>query len=204
MSWVLLRKGLDPSFDFKRLAFVQEACGRQQEEHLISAQSSVNNARKSSLTAAFNLFATNLANDQVMQDKFQASADMCSQRQRSVLVHSLEARGKFCFFGISYTVPCVFSPKKSFKRVQFQKNWNVLNLPHTLQKMHTTAWKLVSDFTNEVVPTFDVSGGKTPQGLYLVDCVIIYIHVTQCKKRNSQLILCNQFASIHAKKELKK
>lgn len=85
------RKGLDPSFDFKKLSFVQEASGRRQEEQLMSAQSSVNNARKNSLQAAFNLFATNLANDQILQDKYLASADMSSQRTRSILVHSLEA-----------------------------------------------------------------------------------------------------------------
>ena len=52
----------------------------------------MNNARRSSLQAGFNLFATNLANDQVMQDKYLATADMNSARARSVLVHSLEAR----------------------------------------------------------------------------------------------------------------
>ena len=82
---------MDPTFDFKKLSFVQEASGRQQEEQLISAQSSVNNARKNSLQAAFNLFATNLANDQILQDKYLASADMNTQRTRSILVHSLEA-----------------------------------------------------------------------------------------------------------------
>ena len=82
---------MDENFDYRKLSFVQEACGRQQEEHLISAQSTVNNARRSSLQAGFNLFATNLANDQVMQDKYLATADMTSARARSVLVHSLEA-----------------------------------------------------------------------------------------------------------------
>jgi len=31
--------------------------------------------------------------------------------------------------------------------------------------MHTTAWKLVKDYVGETLPTFDVSAGKTPQGL---------------------------------------
>ena len=35
---------------------------------------------------------------------------------------------------------------------------------NTLQKMHTTAWKLVNDFVSEVVPTWDVSAAKTAQG----------------------------------------
>ena len=68
-----------------------EACGKQQEDHVISAQSTVNNARKASLQAAFNLFSTNLANDQCLQDKFLATAEANATRARSVLVHSLEA-----------------------------------------------------------------------------------------------------------------
>lgn len=89
------RKGLDPAFDFRKLAFVQEACSMQHEESLISAQSTVNNARRNSLVAAFNLFSTNLQNDWILQDKFLASAEMSSQRARSVLVHSLEAHWPF-------------------------------------------------------------------------------------------------------------
>ena len=85
------RRGLDPNFDYKKMGFVMEACGKQQEEHVISAQSSVNDARKSSLRAAFNLLLTNVANDQCLQDKFLATAEMNSCRARSVLVHSLEA-----------------------------------------------------------------------------------------------------------------
>ena len=91
----LSRKGLDPDFEFKKLGFVQEACGKQQEEHVVNAQSTVNNARKNSLTAAFNLFATNLTNDQCLQDKFLAMAEMTNSRARSVLIHGLEALGIF-------------------------------------------------------------------------------------------------------------
>ena len=87
----LSRKGLDPEFEFKKLGFVQEACGKQQEEHVVNAQSTVNNARKNSLAAAFNLFATNLTNDQCLQDKFLAMAEMTNSRARSVLIHGLEA-----------------------------------------------------------------------------------------------------------------
>ena len=60
------------------------------EEQLIAAQSTVSNARKQSLQAGFNLFATSLATDQVQHDKFLAAAELHSQRARSVLVHSLE------------------------------------------------------------------------------------------------------------------
>lgn len=72
--------------------FIQEASGRQQEQQLMAAQSTVNNARKASLTAAWNLFVTNLSNDEVKQDKFLVTAEMSSARTRSVLVQSLEAR----------------------------------------------------------------------------------------------------------------
>ena len=92
------RKGLDPDFDFKKLAFVQEACGKQQEEHVISAQSTVQNARRNSLQAAYNLFVTNLENDHLLQDKYLATATMNAQRTRSVLVHSLEASRAKSFF----------------------------------------------------------------------------------------------------------
>lgn len=100
-TWNQLRKGLDPAFDFKKLSFVQEASVNQHEAHIISAQSSINNARKQSLMAAFNLFTTNLQNDWVLQDKYLASAAMTTQRARSVLVHSLEVgyAGAFSFCG---------------------------------------------------------------------------------------------------------
>ncbi|CAK9075895.1 unnamed protein product, partial [Durusdinium trenchii] len=77
---ILEQRGLDPNFDYKKMGFVMEACGKQQEEHVISAQSSVNDARKSSLRAAFNLLLTNVANDQCLQDKFLATAEMNSCR----------------------------------------------------------------------------------------------------------------------------
>ncbi len=100
---------MDPSFDFKKLAFVQEASGKQQEEQLMSAQSSVNNARKNSLQAAFNLFATNLENDHIIQDKYLASSEMNAQRQRSVLVHSLEEWGVFKQSSVDVFAPAWFS-----------------------------------------------------------------------------------------------
>ena len=87
----LPRKGRDPEFNFKKLAFVQEASGKQTEELVAAAQSSVNNARNQSLQAGFNLFATSPENDHVLHEKYVASAEMNGQRNRSVLVHSLEA-----------------------------------------------------------------------------------------------------------------
>ncbi len=72
------------------MPFVQLATGKQHEHHLEAAQSSVNNARKNSLQAAFNLFVTSLQNDQVLHDKHMAAAAMHSQRTRSIVIHSLE------------------------------------------------------------------------------------------------------------------
>ena len=43
--------------------------------------------------------------------------------------------------------------------------------------MHTTAWKLVNDFVGESLPTFDVSGGKTPQGHGCVKFHILNLQV---------------------------
>lgn len=85
-----IRKGLDPNFDYTKLAFVQEASGKQTEDLLISAQSSVNDARKNSIRAAYNLFTTSLDNDHVVHDKHVAASAMNVHRARSVLVHSLE------------------------------------------------------------------------------------------------------------------
>ena len=86
------RKGKDPNFDFKRMAFVQEAAGKQTEELVQSAQSNVKNARRGALQAAYNLFATSLANDQCLHDKFLAASDVNSARARSTLIASLQAK----------------------------------------------------------------------------------------------------------------
>eukprot|EP00438_Fugacium_kawagutii_P007492 Skav230009 [mRNA] locus=scaffold1958:352834:353067:- [translate_table: standard] len=75
------------------MAFVQEATGKQTEDLIVSAQSNVLNARKSSLQAAYNLFLTSLENDQVMHDKHMAASEMSTARARSVLVHTLEDSG---------------------------------------------------------------------------------------------------------------
>ena len=93
----LPRKGQAQDFDFKKLAFVQEAAGKQTEDLVSSAQSKVANARRTSLQAAFNLFSTSLGNDQVLHDKHMAASEMQTQRARSVLVHSLEASSQTWF-----------------------------------------------------------------------------------------------------------
>lgn len=86
------RKGKDPDFDYKRIAFVQEAAGKQAEDLVQSAQSNVQNARRASMQAAYNLFITSLQNDTVLHEKHLAASDVNSQRARSVLVGSLQAR----------------------------------------------------------------------------------------------------------------
>jgi len=74
------------------MAFVQEAAGKQTEELVQSAQSNVKNARRGALQAAYNLFATSLANDQCLHDKFLAASDVNSARARSTLIASLQAK----------------------------------------------------------------------------------------------------------------
>lgn len=170
---------MDPEFDFKKLSFVQEASHAQHEQNLVSAQSNVQSAWRKSLQAAWNLFVTNLRNDWVLQEKYQASAEMSSQRQRSVLVSSLEAGAPInanhaenniqvrclhphetnCYTtiiidGLYDRAPTCFNSSCCLLQVMEQ----------TLQKMHSTAWKLINEFTTIHVPVFDVSGSKTPQG----------------------------------------
>lgn len=153
LSFWTPRKGRDPDFDFKKLVFVQEASGRQQEEQLMAAQSTVNNARKNSLQAAWNLFITNLGNDQVKQDKFLITDEMSSARARSVLVQSLEAR----IIKKSLSLVCLQPPHQMVSG---------LTLVETIpwQKMHGTAWRLISEFVGESLPTWDISLPKTAQG----------------------------------------
>ena len=164
----ILRKGRDPNFDFRRLPFVQEAAGRQTEELISSAQSSVNNARKNSIQAAYNLFATNLKNDQILHDKFVAASEMSSLRARSVMVHSLEDRESGCLrklfcdpaedawdrleagerlhLRVSANVGCDFAeePRRTaFKGSAFKKKTLGLNfdtLTHTLQTNHCVSF----------------------------------------------------------------
>ena len=67
-----------------------EASGVIQEEHVQNAQSSVANARKQSLAAAFQLFRTNLDNDQVQHTKYLASAEANASRTKTIMIQSLE------------------------------------------------------------------------------------------------------------------
>ena len=83
-------KANDASFDYKKLSFLMEASGVIQEEHVLTAQSSVSNARKQSLLAAYQLFQTNLENDQVQHEKFLASAEANASRTKTIMVQSLE------------------------------------------------------------------------------------------------------------------
>ena len=85
-------KAKDPNFDYKKMAFVSEASGQQQEKLIESAQNSISNAKKASLQAAFKLFATSLSNDQLVYERHRAALDLSTARTRTVLVHSLEAR----------------------------------------------------------------------------------------------------------------
>ena len=67
-----------------------EASGVMQEEHVLTAQNSVMNARKQSLAAAYQLFQTILENDQVQHEKFLASAEANASRTKTIMIQSLE------------------------------------------------------------------------------------------------------------------
>lgn len=92
-------KGNDPSFELGQLAFYAEASGTVQETHILDAQSQVQNARKASLAAAYNLFKTSLSNDHVLHDRFLEAAKTDESRARSAALSSLEAGGSSCLFG---------------------------------------------------------------------------------------------------------
>lgn len=115
------------------MAFVQEAAGKQADELVQSAQSSVKNARRGALQAAYNLFATSLENDQCLHDKFLAASDVSSARARSMLIGSLQAKclvkpffnmlfgvlstshGSIIFQYLSMGSPSMGSPSRDFQ-----------------------------------------------------------------------------------------
>ena len=72
------------------MSFLMEACGVLQEEHLQNAESNVSNARKQSLAAGFQLFCTNLGNDQVQHTKYLATAESNASRTKAIMIQSLE------------------------------------------------------------------------------------------------------------------
>lgn len=87
-------KGKDPSFDFKKLSFVAEAAGVLQEQHIADAQSSVHNARKQSLQAAWKLFATSVSNDQVVHQRHKAALDLSSTRHKGTVSSCFKPGGQ--------------------------------------------------------------------------------------------------------------
>lgn len=90
-------KGNDPNFDLSKLAFYAEATGSVQENHILDAQNAVNNARKSSLQAAWNLFRTSVENDQVVHERYLQAAKTDEARARSSALTSLEVGGYVCW-----------------------------------------------------------------------------------------------------------
>ena len=84
-------RGRDPEFKLANLAFFQEATGALQEEHIQNAQSSVCNARKAALAAAYKVFKSSLANDVLLHEKHLAAASGSEARTRATILNSLEA-----------------------------------------------------------------------------------------------------------------
>ena len=149
-------KGKDPNFDFRKLSFVAELAGQEQESHIESAQSRVTNARRCSLEAGFRLFKTNVKNDQIIHDRHRSAVDTNAARNRSAMIHSLEDSV------LSIRVKMIsFCHKLCQLRTVFWVNilWSM-----SLQKMHHTAWDLVNTFAGESIPTWNVAAKKNVQG----------------------------------------
>lgn len=90
-------RGNDPEFDLSKLAFYGEATGCVQENHILDGQNAVQNARKSSLQAAWNLFRTSVENDQVVHERYISAAKTDEARARSSALTSLEVGGYVCW-----------------------------------------------------------------------------------------------------------
>ena len=141
-------KGNDPNFDLSKLAFYAEATGSVQENHILDAQNAVNNARKSSLQAAWNLFRTSVENDQVVHERYLQAAKTDEARARSSALTSLEVGGYVCW--LFHVV--------SFYFVSASTSLSDSSIPW--QKMHSTAWGLVQSFATETVPTWNAASKK--------------------------------------------
>ena len=78
------------NFDFKRLSFVLEGKGLWEERQLEAAQSKANSALKRSQVTAFELFKTNLEQDQMLRRRYVSATTGDESRARAAIVASLE------------------------------------------------------------------------------------------------------------------
>ena len=82
---------MNPDFEWKKLSFVLEGKGLMQEEALELAQSKASSAYKKSLVSAFELFKSNLEQDQLLRRRYVQAAVGDESRARAAIVDSLEA-----------------------------------------------------------------------------------------------------------------
>ena len=93
------------NFDFKKLSFVLEGKGLWEEQQLEAAQSKANSALKKSQATAFELFKTNLEQDQLLRRRHVSASTGDESRARAAIIASLEDTGlktslHLIFFGI--------------------------------------------------------------------------------------------------------
>ena len=104
LEQILCLRALDPElkahcrtmnadFDWKKLSFVLEGKGLMQEEALELAQSKASSAYKKSQVSAFELFKSNLEQDQLLRRRYVQSAVGDESRARAAIVEFLEVGG---------------------------------------------------------------------------------------------------------------
>ena len=84
---------MNADFDWKKLSFALEGKGLMQEEALELAQSKASSAYKKSQVSAFELFKSNLEQDQLLRRRYVQSAVGDESRARAAIVEFLEVGG---------------------------------------------------------------------------------------------------------------
>lgn len=79
-------------FDYRKLSFVLEGKGLMQDHQLEAAQSKAASALKKSQASAFELFKTNLEQDQMVHRRYLSTSIGDESRARAAIIGSLEAR----------------------------------------------------------------------------------------------------------------
>lgn len=81
------------NFDYRRLSFVLEGKGIWQDQQLEAAQTKANSALRRSQASAFELFKTNLEQDQMLRRRYISASSGDESRARAAIIESLEDPG---------------------------------------------------------------------------------------------------------------
>ena len=81
------------NFDYRRLSFVLEGKGIWQDHQLEAAQTKANSALRRSQASAFELFKTNLEQDQMLRRRYISASSGDESRARAAIIESLEDPG---------------------------------------------------------------------------------------------------------------